>query len=279
MKFVKALKIFNYGRSSLPSTALVVMLSAWSLQQAVWAEPGEAPPSTDRRQLTSVWSVMHEVHRRCSSSRLEFLALLSHASVREEVGIDSEEYQHLKNSTLQLFESIKALQRAHSENPLTEEQLINRLSELVNQHDLAFNRYLEEASNYDRFIGLFIQARGNRAVCHLDVARRLDVPPEKLEELRMISHDTWRAEMDRMGERFKDLLRRGKIREIIEKSQNAEMREVFIRAESRVNEAIGRRMTAQQLKALQQLRGPEFDIPKDFFELRYSDGSKGRSGS
>jgi hypothetical protein len=254
---------------------MVVIVCALLHPQALLAQSGESAASEDQRLPTvaSVWSVMPEVHKRSSSSRLEFLALLSHASIREEVGVDSEEYQHLRNSTFQLFESIKAVQRAQSETPLTEEQLINKLSELIKQHDLAFNRYLEQASNYDRFIGLFIQARGNRAVCHVDVASRLDVPPQKLEELRLISHETWRAEMDRMGERFKDLLRRGQYREIIEKSQNSEMREMFIRVEARVNEAIGRRMTAQQLETLEQLRGPKFDIPKDFFELRYSDGS------
>lgn len=271
-------KTLTYESRLLSLTAKLALVCAWLHPQALLAQSSEkATPQVQRLPTAaSVWSVMPEVHKRCSSSRLEFLALLSHASIREEVGVDSEEYQHLRNSTFQLFESIKVVQRAQSENPLSEEQLINKLSELIKQHDLAFNRYLEKASKYDRFLGLFIQARGNRAVCHVDVASRLNVPPQKLEELRLISHETWRAEMDRMGERFKDLLRRGQYREIIEKSQNTEMRDMFIRVEARVNEAIGRRMTAQQLEALEQLQGPKFDIPKDFFELRYSDGSSAR---
>jgi hypothetical protein len=241
-----------------------------------WQEPDEKPHSPHHHHRQSpdpgFWSVMREVHSQSFSSRIDFMMLLSHPSIRAEVGLSEEEYQQLLDFNVGLFKGIKAIHQSHLDEPLPRDQLVAKVIAHLADHDREFVQYIHQKMDFERFINLLVQARGNRSVVHDEIARRIELSAEKLAELRVITHRVWREHMDEMGDHMKDLIRRGEMKELVRQSQNAEVRQLFEKAEQKVNESVGRRLTSEQLRALEALRGEVFDMPANLLEIRFPAG-------
>ncbi len=234
--------------------------------------PGRDGPNaarSDRRSSDAIfWSVMRDVHKQVFSSRMDFMSLLSHPSIRAEVGIDDEEFDSLSRLNISLFNEIKTLQRNQSEEQLDRQELVAKVANLMQEHEQLFIEHIKSVTDFDRFIEILVQARGNRSVVHEEVARRISLPADKLDELREVSHKAWREQMDGLGEKIRELIRKGELQDLVKKTQNQEIRQLVKRAELKVNESLGQRMTSEQLEALRQIRGVEFAVPDDAFDAR-----------
>ena len=243
-----------------------------------WAQPPR--PAHDRPLLdSSFWGVMRDVHKKSFSSRLEFTALLSHDSVRAEVGLDTDEYQQIQRLNLELIESIKKIQETQLQNPVPHDQVVDAIVAQVESHEGQFIDSLRGAADFDRFLGILVQARGTRAVVHEEIAKRIDLPRDKLDELRELSQRAWREQMEELGDNIKELLRQGQNRETIRQRQNPTVRALFARAEEKVNRAISLKLTSDQLNALNQMKGEPFELPDNLFDVQlprgFMPGSRG----
>jgi len=235
---------------------------------------------------------MHDVRKQVFSSRLEFMALLSHSAIRDEIGLDQEEYELLASSSKDLFKEIKDLYHVNrdqrppgprEDSPETQkeyQQLVMKISQLIREHDQQFMQQLQSSSNFDRFIEILVQARGHRAVVHEDVAKRIGLPPEKLDEVRTVGHQVWREQWESMGDRMRELIRSEETKGPAHQGNRKEAQQLVERAETKVNEAVGRRLASEHLEALKQLQGKPFAMPEDFFELRMPppSGPRGHRG-
>lgn len=239
--------------------------------------------------------IMHEVRRQVFSSRIDFMALLSHPLVRQEVGLEDAELDALSESNRLLMEEIRAVLQADAEQlPSPNEQpsdsqdpsitakserskLIARIADLVRQSESQFLEQLRTVVDYDRFLQIVIQARGNRAVVHEDVANRIGLDAAKLEEIRLVSHQCWREQWESMGDKMRELMRSDQNRSPASSGRRREARQIVERAETTVDEALALRLSSQQLEQLKQLRGEPFALPDDIFEVRLP-GWSGRPG-
>jgi hypothetical protein len=239
------------------------------------------------------WSVMRDVHKQSFSSRFGFMMLLSHPAIREEVGLSEDEYRQLQELNGGLDREIKSLHQSQQDNPVDHQQLVAKIVQQLSEHDRRFIEFLESTIDFDRFISVLVQARGNRSIVHEEVAKRIDLPPERLNELRALSHRVWREQMDELGDQIRQWIRSGESRkgsgdresgdresgdrQVAHQNQHEEIKQLLQKAEAKVNESVGQRLTTEQRMALDQLKGTPFQLPEGLFEIRFPPGS-GRRG-
>jgi hypothetical protein len=102
---------------------------------------------------------------------------------------------------------------------------------------------------------------GNRSVTQGEIATRIGLSDEKLVEIRHLTEKVRREEFEKVGDIF-----RGQVRGQPQNGQ--QVRDIFKQIDDKVDEAIKAKLTTQQLDALNQQKGPPFEIPKDLFEFR-----------
>ncbi|MBX3420004.1 MAG: hypothetical protein KF752_00465 [Pirellulaceae bacterium] len=267
-------------------TLMGLKLCLWSIIGRSQAEESQLdsqaePAVTDSTSSspTNFWSVMHDVQKRCSSSRVEWLGLLSHQSIRDEIGLDDQEYALIRELDRQLLISLKDIHQSQFQQALSHEKLVETVAQKLHDNDLAFTNRLRESADFERLIGILVQARGDRAVIYSDVAERIQLPDDKLDEVRSVYHRAWREQMDLMGDKMRDLLRRGQLQQLLVQSQRQEVRQLFKRAEDKVNHAVALRLTSEQLAALRRLEGKKIELPADFIDFSRGPGRVPRTPS
>lgn len=289
-----------------------VLTATCAAQEKPRGEPISDRPSLDRPSLDrptlerlandrALGPILHEVRKQVFSSRLDFMALLSHCDVRAAVGMSEEEFVAFSESNRVLFDEIRlhfqdrrgqqvrdqgevekldqdpSKQNTSERAAFERQQLVARIVDVVKQSDQKFVDELRESVDYDRFLQILIQARGNRSVVHEDVATRIGLSMDKLDEIRTVSHRVWREQWESMGDRMRELMRREENQRPLAQGKKMEARQLIERAERMVDEAIAQRLSSQQREALVQHRGEPFALPDDLFELRFP-GPPGRRG-
>ncbi len=252
---------------------------------------------------------MRDVHKHAFSSRMDFMMLLSHPSIRSQAGIDDEEYAELSRLEQSFFDEIWSVYQEQRDQPLAHQDLVKKIVEVVHSHDEEFMELFRTTTDFDRFIGILVQVRGTRSVVHEEVAKRINLSPEKLKEIRVLAFRTWREQTDHFGDKFRELLRGrkggrpgdrehplgsnhkedenrkdGEFRrdhkvkiEKHEENDSAEIRELIERVEEKVNQAVAHKLTTEQLQTLENLRAKSFELPEDIFTVRlpYFPGRRG----
>lgn len=283
-------RIFSFCAATLGGLAtlwLVCLASPASLAQ----QPPLKRPAGDRLPRDrSLMPLMHDVRKQVFSSRMEFMALLSHPEIREEIGLAEEEFEELSNSGRDLFQEIRTIyhsdrdpnqptgQGEPRESAERHQQMVAKIAQKIREHDQEFMQQLRDSVNYSRFLEILVQARGNRAVIHEDVAKLIGLPAEKLEEVRAVSHKVWRDQWETMGDKMRDLIRGQEGQDPALQGMRREAQQLVERAENTVSQAVGQRLSSEHLEALKNLRGEPFELPEDFFELRPPPGPRGHGG-
>lgn len=267
--------------------------------ECFYQDPPPPPPSQRDRPLgppgreapdQSFWAVMRDVHKQAFTSRLDFMALLSHPAIRAEVGIDDEEFEKLRRLEMSFFDEIRSIYQDQRDQPIPHDMLVPKIVDVVHSHDAEFMEHFRAAIDFERFIGILVQVRGNRSVVHEEVAKRIDLPPDKLDEIREVAFRTWREQADRFGDNFRELLRvrdgdrrsdrvrregsrregdrRDERRIDAERQKDGEIRKLVERVEKKVNDAVALKLTTEQLQSLNNLRGEPLELSDDFFAIR-----------
>lgn len=224
------------------------------------AERGQ--PNRPARQGTDeFWNLLNAASKDASNNRLNLWRLLEHADVQKELGLDEPEFKAIEQLNIKHFEELRALREKFKDSN-AKDKLLKELVDVINRQDAAFLDEVAKHCDLKRLIEIDIQAYDLRSVTHAEVAKRVGLSPEKLTELRCLSDQVRRDEMDRM----RDVIREGK-----------KVRQLFAEIDKKVNDSLRMKLTSQELDNLQQLRGPVFKLPEDLFEPRRR-GGRGPGG-
>jgi hypothetical protein len=245
------------------------------------SDGGREPSSHDhdrhRRVRLSVWSVWKDVHRKSGSSRFDFLPLiLGSAEVRSEIGLDDQEFARVRQIDDQLRKQIQELDKQNAQST-SRDKFIDMIAEEIVRNDAELFAYLGENSDFERLLGILVNIRSHRSVLNTLVADRIGLSAEKLAELRNLSGDIWKEEMEKVRDTVRSIPRQDKVR----------IDDIFEQVGKKLDIALKLKLTSQQLEALSKLRGQPFAVPADLrlpppppqFRGRFEGGHDRRDGS
>lgn len=246
--------------------AFVGTILCCAIQGVCWAQPPRGPksPKGPPPGSSEFWKITGEAIRE-SNHRAFFGRLVAHPAIQAEIGLSDQECQGVDALNSQHLDELRKFRSTDFEN-LDRQASKEKLVELMNQQDKAFNTKLKEAADFERLIQISIQVYGHRSVLHDQVATRIGLSQKKLTEIRQLAESERKEELDRVLTKMRQNLQGGE-----------EFRDLIKQVDDKVGEAIKMRLTAQQLLTLNELKGVPFDIPADLYDRRYRDGRYDKS--
>ena len=201
------------------------------------------------------WRRASEAVRRDGGS-LELLPLLRAAEARKEMGLDEDTFkakldEHLAEMQKRFDTEIKQAK------PERGSDWAKVFSSQLEKENIEFQKLLDELTDNerDRLIGLFIQARGYRAVSNQLVSAKLGLTSEqatkKRKEIDNIREETIEASRDR-------------VRRIFDKGDHELFEKVVQENQKKIETRIEDSLTTEQRQKLSELRGKEVDEPREW---------------
>lgn len=187
----------------------------------------------------------------------ELLGLLRIEEVRKEIELDEESLQAIETAQQDLMAQARGMR------DMTPEQRAEKMKEM----NSAAQDLLDEAlqpEQQKRLMGLLVQRNGNRAAMNEVVAKEIGLEEKEIDQVREAATE---ARGD-MRERFQAL--RGGDGERPDFSKMQEMMEEIYKD---VDKAIAAKLSEEQLKALEALKGEKFEFPQ-----RAAFGGRGAGG-
>jgi hypothetical protein len=260
--------------------AVLSMVACLAAYGGCWAQPptppGNPPALKDGDSVPSVrsefWVMLGQASKESSNSRRDFWRLLSHPKIQTEVGLEAAELEAIFVLSKKHFEQLQLLQTQLSESSAARDEKLSKLVQVLHQQEAEFIEMLKSNTNLERLIQIDVQAYGIRAVTHGLVAKQIGLSEEKAAELRQLSDEVRREEMDKMGHKIRELMR--------SPQSDKKVREVIKQLDEKIADALKHKLNSQQLEALNQLKGAAFEIPEDLFDRRlYSERRENKNHS
>ncbi|MCA9132861.1 MAG: hypothetical protein KDA45_06890, partial [Planctomycetales bacterium] len=175
------------------------MLLALFGSSPLWGQPPRHPPGGGRDPF---FEALREVHQ--ESPNKELFDLLEYPDIRDEVRLSAEKAEQIQeNIRLAIKElfALRASRQANSEPHKSKEELKAEIAAAVAPFDDASYALLEQPpTELDRLLGIYVQARGNRAVLNEKVAHRIGLNATELDQLRKARTRIWRGIMQQARE-------------------------------------------------------------------------------
>lgn len=204
----------------------------------------------------------------------EVFDLVQHASVRQEIGLNAEVAQTIEDNVGSAFGALHDLRKKHEGKEFSKEDFNRSARAAVGPFNLQNYDLLGQA-NLPRLLGLYVQARGFRAVLNDRIASEIGLEGEAFEKFRKRRNEIWTAELDQVRDDMRREFRNAPPG--VPPARDA-MTKIFKRAEERLDSKLARELTASQKVALEQLKGPEFELPERPFNFPPPPSSRERGG-
>ncbi len=242
-------------------------------RQSVDSRPAaDYPRPGGPREQEPFFEAMREVHLESSSK--ELFDLLRHASIREEIHLSEADAQRLRSNGREAFQAISAIQKQQRDSAASKDEIKQQLREVLKPLEEESFKILEQSqADFKRLLGIYVQARGHRALLNDKVAEQIGLQGESLAAFRKFRQEQGRAIMEET--------RRAVEKEIRNTPPGSSPREaiskLFRRAEEQLDEKLASQLTPEQVSALESLKGAEFDLPERLFSFPPDHRRGGRS--
>ena len=229
----------------------------------------QPPPPPDAKEREAFFEVMREVlpHK-------ELFDLLDHKSVRAELGLDDANAEAIEDNVRKTFEALRKFRDAEEGKLLTPEQLKEKVRETIAPFNQKSYDILEKNAKFDRLLGLYVQARGYRALLNDKIAKKIGLEGEALEEFRELRRETWRGLMEETNDAIKRHLRNTPPGA---QPPRSAISDLFRHAEKKLEEKLSCSLSDEQKVAFDSLKGAKFDLPEHPFN--YTGRGRGPGGS
>lgn len=213
------------------------------------------------REQSPFFEAMREVHLENSSK--ELFELLRHASIRQEVHLSDADAERLGTHGREAFQAIFAIQKDNRDNAASKEELKQQIRDVLGPlEEKSFEILRQSGADLKRLMGIYVQARGYRALLNDRVAQQIGLQGQALDAFRQFRQEQGRAIMEDT--------RRAVEREIRNAPPGSKPREaiskLFRRAEEQLDEKLASQLTKEQLAAFESLKGPKFEeMPERLF--------------
>ena len=225
---------------------------------------GDRPHSSDSsRGNDPFFEAMREVHR--DSSNKELFDLLRHPTIRQEIHLSEADSEQLQANGREAFQAMHAVREANRDLATSKEVLKQQIRDILAPLEAKSFEILEKSEgDFKRLLGIYVQARGYRALLNDKVAQEIGLQGTALDDFRKFRSEEWRAIMEDT--------RRSMEKEIRNTPPGSSPREaiskLFRRAEELLDEKLASQLTSQQRAALEQLKGVKFDeMPEELFSF------------
>lgn len=226
------------------------------------ARQGDYPRPGGPREQEPFFEAMREVHLESSSK--ELFDLLRHASIREEIHLSEADAERLRNNGREAFQAIFAIQKDQRDKSASKDELKQQLRDVLGPlEEKSFEILQQSEADFKRLLGIYVQARGYRALLNDKVAQQIGLQGEALAAFRHFRQEQGRAIMEDT--------RRAVEKEIRNtppgSSPRAAISKLFRRAETQLDEKLASQLTPEQMAALESLKGDAFELPERLFSF------------
>ncbi len=209
--------------------------------------PGRnAMSAEDRKHLEVFFRAIQETR---SHGAQEMAYLLFQKSVRKELGLTEENEKALRDNGNKLRQQIDQLRVALKANEIDEQQLVDKLKELVNKADDQFIQGLGTPDKLERLIGIFVQHRKASSALNSLVAERIGLSEQKRKEI-LIGKESLEKEL--MEKAF---------------SQDADpddRHRAWGKIQRKIDDYVAEKLDADQLEKLDSVKGEAFAFEPPF---------------
>lgn len=264
--------IFSEGVQMVRYLLICIGLSGGLLFTAQSADAQPTHRSTDSRrgdhsrpggprEQAPFFEAMREVHLESSSK--ELFELLRHASIRKEIHLSDADAERLRANGREAFDAILAIQKKNRDISATKEELKLQLREVLGPlEEKSFEILRQSGADFKRLMGIYVQARGYRALLNDKVAQQIGLQGEALDAFRQFRQEQWRAIMEDTRRAVEKEIRNAPPGS----KPRAAISKLFRRAEEQLDEKLASQLTGEQLAAFESLKGPKFEeMPEQLF--------------
>lgn len=225
------------------------------------------PPPPDSKEREAFYEALFD-----NAPHKELFDLLDHESIRLEIELSDLDAEAIKTNERNTIDALRKIREADGGKQLTPEKLKQKVHESIAPFNQLSYEILEKNSNFDRLLGLYVQARGCRALLNDKVAKKIGLEGEALEKFRKLRRETWQGLMVETNDAIKRHLRntppgtqppRGVISDL------------YKLAEKKLEEKLSGDLSEQQIADFELLKGEKFPLPEHPFN--YPGRGRGRS--
>ncbi len=228
------------------------------------AQPPRRPPGV----RDPFYEALIEVHQ--ESPNKELFDLLNHASIRSEIKLGDEDALKIQENIGGAIRQIIALREQSRGQNKTKDDLKAEIHAAVAPFDESTYELLRKQADFDRLLGIYVQARSYRAALNEQVAAKIDLSGEQLTKYRDARSKAWRKIMEETREEIEKEIRN---RDPNEGDPSPAIVKYFEQAEQKLDAKLREELTPAQRAKLVQLKGDSFALPERLFEFP---GRRGR---
>ncbi len=232
---------------------LLLLAIPASAQRPRGPGPGPGPGGPGGNSL--FFDAMREVFQETPNK--ELFDLVNHAKIRDEIALSAEYTEQLRDNMHAAMKQVFALRHDSDDlDPkLGKEDIKAKLREAIRPHDDASYKMLEMNSNFDRLLGIYAQARNNRAILIDPVAKKVGIEGAALEQFRKTRTEEGR----KLWLETRDAVDRVMRNAPLGVNPRAEIEKLFKQAEEKLDRKLGELLTDEQHAKLEELKGVKFD--------------------
>ena len=250
-------------RAAIFGTAVSVLCPCtFAQQQPPAKDPKQSVQSTPKdrngRNLDVFFEAMRDAHRHMAPRR-EVCELILHESIQKEIKLSPEDLKQIQSVIHESFQGTMDLRSEIRDQELSREVLVTKILERQTPFDFKVWELLKQNADFDRLLGIYVQARRFSSVANDEIAARIGLSEVELKNFREFRSKTWHNLMEETGERASALFREGK---------RWEANKLFAEIDERLNEQLSQQLTDAQRTALKNLEGTKFELPKHPFGMR-----------
>ncbi len=215
------------------------------------------------REQDPFFEAMREVHLESSSK--ELFDLLRHESIRQEIHFSEADAERLRAHGREAFQAIFAIQKESRGKPTSKDELKQQIRDVLGPlEEKSFEILQQSGADLKRLLGIYVQARGYRALLNDKVAEEIGLQGKELDAFRQFRQEQGRAIMENT--------RRSAEKEIRNTPPGSNPRttisKLFRQAETQLEEKLASQLTQQQLAAFEALKGAKFEeMPERLFSF------------
>lgn len=215
--------------------------------------PGSGPGGPGGNSL--FFDAMREVFQETPNK--ELFDLVNHAKIRDEIALSAEHTEQLRDNLQAAMKKVFALRHDSDDlDPkLSKDDIKAKLREAVKPHDDASYKMLEMNSDFDRLLGIYAQARNNRAILIDPIAQRVGIEGTALEQFRKTRTEEGR----KLWLETRDAVDRVMRNAPLGVNPRAEIEKLFKQAEEKLDRKLGELLTDEQHAKLEEIKGVKFD--------------------
>ncbi len=248
--------------------AIVFMVSSATAQPP---KRHEAPAGNERSRYRFARDPFHQAvgEVRRQNADAELIELMFSEKVREHLGMTDEQVAEYRAIMQKPFDGIRKLKEQYKDNPDSLDSLRKDIEKLMSSSSTEAINFLDQNEKLDGLIQIYVQHRKASSASSNQVALRIGLDGEDLEQFRKTKADESRKLMEKLNGEMEQLIRSR------DKDRREQMAKLFRYAGQQQAKLLEKELTPEQQAKLNQLAGEPIEGIDRWFMQRPMPGGMG----